>query len=264
MEVFVGLDWAEEHHDVFVEDEAGQRLAGARLPEGMEGIRRFHELVAAYVDDPGQVLVATETDRGLFIGALVGAGYRVLAVNPMSVARYRERHVTSGAKSDPGDAKVLADLARTDAHNHRLVAGDTDLGEAIKVLARSHQSLIWTRQRQSNQLRSTLREFYPGALDAFDDLTGRDAFGRAGHRPHPRSGPPAVPSQDRLRPAARGTATPDRSTSSRDPGRSARRAPPSRPARGRGHGRHRDRPGRRDRSGSDPDPGPGNRAGRPF
>jgi len=188
MEVFVGLDWAEEHHDVFVEDEAGQRLAGARLPEGIEGIRRFHELVAAYVDDPGQVLVATETDRGLFIGALVGAGYRVLAVNPMSVARYRERHVTSGAKSDPGDAKVLADLARTDAHNHRLVAGDTDLGEAIKVLARSHQSLIWTRQRQSNQLRSTLREFYPGALDAFDDLAGRDALAVLAIAPTPGLG----------------------------------------------------------------------------
>ena len=63
--------------------------------------------------------MATETDRGLFVGALVAAGYTVLAVNPMSTSRYRERHSTSGAKSDPGDAKVLAELARTDGHNHR-------------------------------------------------------------------------------------------------------------------------------------------------
>jgi len=99
-----------------------------------------------------------------------------VAVNPMSTSRYRERHSTSGAKSDPGDAKILADLARTDAHNHRPIAGDSELGEAIKVLARAHQSMIWTRQRQTNQLRSTLREFYPGALEAFDELAGRDAL----------------------------------------------------------------------------------------
>jgi hypothetical protein len=173
--VFVGHDWAEDHHDVFIEDDSGRRLAGGRLPEGIDGIARFHELLVGHVEDPAEVLIATETDRGLFVNTLVAAGYKVLAVNPMSTSRYRERHSTSGAKSDPGDAKVLADLARTDAHNHRLIAGDSELGEAIKVLARAHQSMIWTRQRQTNQLRSTLREFYPAALEAFDDLAGRDA-----------------------------------------------------------------------------------------
>lgn len=125
--VFVGHDWAEAHHDVHVEDVEGRRLAKARLPEGVDGVARFHELVAPFVDDPAEVVIATETDRGLFVGALVASGYQVLAVNPMSTSRYRERHSTSGAKSDPGDAKVLADLARTDAHNHRPVAGDTEL-----------------------------------------------------------------------------------------------------------------------------------------
>jgi len=175
-QVFVGLDWAEDHHDVFVEDDIGKRLGGGRLPEGVEGVARFHELVAGHVDDPADVVVATETDRGLFIGALVAAGYTVLAVNPMSTSRYRERHSTSGAKSDPGDAKVLADLARTDAHNHRPVAGDSELAEAVKVLARAHQTMIWSRQRHTNQLRSILREFYPAALEAFDELAGRDAL----------------------------------------------------------------------------------------
>jgi transposase len=128
--VFVGHDWAEAHHDVHVEDPEGRRLAKARLPEGVEGIARFHQLVAPLVEEPGQVVIATETDRGLFVGALVAAGYEVHAVNPMSTSRYRERHSTSGAKSDPGDARVLAELARTDAHNHRTIAGDSDLAEA--------------------------------------------------------------------------------------------------------------------------------------
>ena len=123
MRVFVGHDWAEAHHDVLVEDGDGRRLGGGRLPDGLEGISRFHELVAPHIGDPSEVVVATETDRGLFVGALVAAGYTVLAVNPMSTSRYRERHTTSGAKSDPGDARVLAELARTDSHNHRPVAG---------------------------------------------------------------------------------------------------------------------------------------------
>lgn len=186
--VFVGHDWAEAHHDIHVEDEHGQRLARARLPEGFEGVARFHELVAGFVDEPGEVVIATETDRGLFVGALVAAGYTVLAVNPMSTSRYRERHSTSGAKSDPGDAFVLAELARTDGHNHRPLAGDSELVEAVKVLARAHQSVIWTRQRQINQLRSTLREFYPGALVAFDALGSGDALAVLAIAPTPTLG----------------------------------------------------------------------------
>jgi len=186
--VFVGHDWAEAHHDIHVEDDQGRRLAKARLTEGVEGVARFHELLAPFVEDPAEVTVATETDRGLFVGALVASGYRVLAVNPMSTSRYRERHSTSGAKSDPGDAFVLAELARTDGHNHRPVAGDSELGEAIKVLARAHQGLIWTRQRQLNQLRSTLREFYPGALETFDELGSADALAVLAIAPTPTLG----------------------------------------------------------------------------
>jgi transposase len=186
--VFVGHDWAEAHHDVYVEDADGQRLAKGRFAEGVEGVRRFHELVAPLADGPADVVIATETDRGLFVAALVAAGYLVLAVNPLSTSRYRERHSTSGAKSDPGDARVLAELARTDAHNHRPIAGDSELAEAVKVLARAHQSLIWTRQRQTNQLRSTLREFYPGALSCFDDLDGPDALAVLAVAPTPSLG----------------------------------------------------------------------------
>jgi transposase len=169
-------------------DAGGKRLAKARLPEGAKGVSQFHELVAHHADEPSEVVVAAETDRGLFVGSLIAAGYKVYAVNPMSVARYRERHSTSGAKSDPGDAHVLADLARTDAHNHRPVAGDSELAEAIKVLSRAHQGMIWSRQRQLNQLRSALREFYPAALAAFDDLGHTDALAVLAIAPTPELG----------------------------------------------------------------------------
>jgi transposase len=186
--IFVGVDWAEAHHDVFVEDEDAKRLAGGRLPEGVEGIARFHEMVGAHAAESAEVVIGMETDRGLFVSALVAAGYLVYAVNPMSTSRYRDRHSTSGAKSDPGDAKVLADMVRTDRHNHRPVAGDSEMAEAIKVLARAHQSMIWSRGRQSNSLRSTLREFYPAALAAFDDLTSGDALEALRVAPTPELG----------------------------------------------------------------------------
>ncbi|MGS0684458.1 IS110 family transposase [Nakamurella sp. GG22] len=122
-------------------------------------------------------MIGIETDRGPWVQALIAAGYTVYAVNPFQAARYRERHGTSGSKSDPGDAHVLAELVRLDRAHHRPFAGDSDTAEHVKVLARTHQSMIWSRQRQANMLRSMLREFYPAALLAFgDDLTGRDAL----------------------------------------------------------------------------------------
>lgn len=187
--VYLGIDWAERHHDVCLLDEAGGRLAKARVPDGIEGLRRIHELVAEHADERDTVVVGIETDRGLLVQGLVAAGFEVYALNPFAVSRYRDRHTTSGAKSDPGDAKILADLVRTDRHNHRPVAGDSELAEAVKVLARAHQSLVWGRQRSINQLRSTLREFYPAALEAFGtDLAGRDALAVLGRAPTPEQG----------------------------------------------------------------------------
>jgi len=174
--IFVGDDWAEAHHDVYLCDEAGTRLAAKRLPEGIEGMTRFHDLVATHAGDPGEVIVGIETDRGLWVQALVEAGYVVYAINPKAASRYRDRHTLSGAKSDPGDAKMLAELVRTDRHNHRQVAGDTALAEGVKVIARAHQTLIWERTRVTNRLRCSLREYFPAALDTFDELAGRDTL----------------------------------------------------------------------------------------
>ena len=121
-------------------------------------------------------------------GALTAAGYQVYGINPLAVAHYRDRHHVSGAKSDASDAKLLADLVRTDRHNHRPIAGDSPEAEAIKVLARAHQNLIWTRTQHTNRLRSALREYYPAALVAFEDLAHGDALGVLGRAPSPEQG----------------------------------------------------------------------------
>src|SRR5580698_3638159 len=186
--IFAGVDWAEAHHDVHIQDEQGRRLGGGRLPEGVDGIARFHELAGIHAEEPGAVVIGIETDRGLFVTALVAAGYEVFAVNPLSTSRYRDRHSTSGAKSDPGDAKVLADMVRTDRHNHRPVAADSETVQVVKVLARAHQTMVWSRKRQTNLLRSTLREFYPAALIAFDSLNSGDALEVLGIAPTPELG----------------------------------------------------------------------------
>lgn len=117
--IFVGDDWAEDHHDIHVMNADGTRLASRRLPEGLAGIRVFHDVMASHAQTPAEVIVGIETDRGLWVSALLAAGYKVYAVNPLAAARYRDRHHLSGAKSDAGDAKLLADLVRTDRHNHR-------------------------------------------------------------------------------------------------------------------------------------------------
>ena len=174
--IYAGIDWSEHHHDVCVMDAEGEQLASIRIPEGLEGVVRLHEVLADHADEPHEVVVGIETDRGLLVRALLAAGYEVVAVNPMSVDRYRDRHRTSGAKSDAVDARVLADLVRTDRQRHRAVAGDSELAETIKLLARTHQNFVWERRRHANRLRSTLREFYPQALEAFGTkLSSRDA-----------------------------------------------------------------------------------------
>ena len=187
--LLVGIDWAERHHDVCVMAADGQVLAAERITDALAGLARLHELIASHASDPAEVVVGIETDRGLLVGALVAAGYQVVAVNPLAASRYRERHTISGAKSDRGDARMLADLVRTDRHRHRLVRGDSGLAEAVKVLARGHQQLIWARRRQANMLRSALRAFYPAALTAFgNDPGGRDAVAVLGLAPSPELG----------------------------------------------------------------------------
>jgi transposase len=188
MRLFVGDDWAEDHHDVEVMDEAGKVLARKRLPEGVAGIAQLHGLAGRFLGeelDEAQVLVGIETDRGPWVAALVAAGYLVFAVNPLQAARFRERHGVSGAKSDAGDAHALADMVRTDSHQLRPAAGDSPEAEGIKVLARTHKTMIWERTRQVDRLRHQLREYFPAALEAFEDLDAPEALELLSKAPEP-------------------------------------------------------------------------------
>jgi len=170
-------------------DAAGRVLARKRLPEGVAGIARLHALIGQELGpdagEDAEVVVGIETDRGPWVAALVAAGYTVFAVNPLQASRYRERHGVSGAKSDRGDAHMLADMVRTDSRQLRAVAGDSPDAGAVKVVARTHKTLIWERTRQVQRLRHQLREYFPAALAAFDDLDAPDALELLARAPDP-------------------------------------------------------------------------------
>jgi transposase len=188
--LFIGDDWAEDHHDVELMDVSGDRLAKARLPEGMAGMARLHAMIGQALGDDVEadaveVRIGIETDRGPWVQALVAAGYTVYPVNPLQAARYRQRLGVSGAKSDAADAHMLADMVRTDSHQLRPIAGDSAESEAVKVVARMHKTLIWERTRAVQRLRHALREYFPAALDAFEDLDATDTLELLGKAPDP-------------------------------------------------------------------------------
>lgn len=171
--VFCGIDWAEDHHDVALVDAGGAVLARLRISDDAAGYTRLLALLATHGDTAAMpVPVAIETPRGLLVACLRATGRTVFAVNPMAVARYRERHSVAGKKSDALDAAVLANILRTDMHAHRPMPADTELAQAIAVLARAQQDAVWDRTQAHNKLRSVLREFYPALLAAFIDKRG--------------------------------------------------------------------------------------------
>ena len=177
MVLFLGDDWAEGHHDVELMDERGQRLAAVRLSEDVAGLERLHALIAEHADeDDLAVVVAIETERGVWVQALHASGYRVLPINPLQVRQYRGRQSVSGAKSDKADAHTLADIVRMDAHQLRPMAENSDLAQAIKVVTRAHKAMIGDRTRHLQRLRNALLAYFPAALDAFDELGAPDTW----------------------------------------------------------------------------------------
>lgn len=213
MEIFCGIDWGESHHDAAVVDDTGQLLGRVRITDDITGFTQLtallSELTAQHLGSPEPVTldIAVETDRGLLIAALRAAGHRVFSINPKAVDRYRDRLSSSRAKSDAGDARLLADLLRTDRHAHRPLPHDSDLAAAVAVLARAHQDTVWRQRADSNRLRSQLREYYPAALLAFPDLTTRTALAVLAKAPTPAAA--ATLTQEHLiellRAAGRGT-----------------------------------------------------------
>jgi transposase len=167
VKLFCGIDWAESHHDVAIINEAGDIVAACRIGDTAEGFAQLLGMLAEAGDTAGEPApVAIETDRGLLVAALRATGRAIYAINPLSASRYRSRHQVSGAKSDPADAVLLANILRTDAAAHRPVPDDTELAQAVRVLARAQQDTVWTRTQLSNQIRSLLKDYFPAALTA--------------------------------------------------------------------------------------------------
>jgi transposase len=173
MEVYCGIDWAEDHHDIALADRDGKLLARRRVSDDAAGLAALLELLAEHGDTPDDPIpVAIETPRGLLVACLRATGRQVYPVNPMAVARYRDRHSVAGKKSDHGDSVVLAGVLRTDIGFHRPLPADSELAQAIAVLARAQQDAVWDRTTAHNKLRSCLREYYPAFLAAFASLKG--------------------------------------------------------------------------------------------
>jgi transposase len=173
LDAFCGIDWAEDHHDIALVDRDGGLLARARITDDAAGLARLLELLAGHGDSAEEPIpVAIETPRGLLVACLRVTGRQVYPVNPMAVARYRDRHSIAGRKSDKGDALVLANILRTDLHAHRPLPADSKLAQAAAVLARAQQDAVWDRTQAHNRLRSHLREYFPGFLAAFAAAKG--------------------------------------------------------------------------------------------
>jgi len=169
--LFCGIDWGERTHDVAIVDEIGTVVAKGRITDDSTGFAQLLELLAEVGDTPeNPIPVGIETDHGLLIASLRCTDRTIYPVNPLSASRYRARHQVSGAKSDPADAVLLANIVRTDAAAHRPLPADSDLAQAVRLLARAQQDAVWARQQLGNQIRSLLKEFFPAAIEAFAKL----------------------------------------------------------------------------------------------
>jgi len=187
--MWCGIDWAENHHDVSVVDEEGRQRVRLRIGDTAGGFSELMSMLAEQqllCEQP--ISVAIETSKGLLPAALRSAGVALVAINPLAVSRYRDRLSPSRSKSDAGDAFVLANILRTDPHNHRPLPVDSELAQVIHVLARAHQDAVWDRMQIANKLRSTLREYYPTFLTAFEDLASKEARATLHLAPTPLEG----------------------------------------------------------------------------
>ncbi|WP_406431430.1 IS110 family transposase [Streptomyces sp. NBC_01589] len=166
--VFCGVDWAEGHHDIALVEAGGKQLAKVRISDDAAGFAQLTALLTEHGDsEDAPIPVAIETSRGLLVACLRATGRPVFAINPLAVARYRDRHSVARKKSDAVDAAALANILRTDMAAHRPLPADSELVQAIAVLARAQQDAVWARGQAQNKLRSQLREFYPAILDAY-------------------------------------------------------------------------------------------------
>ena len=166
---YVGFDWAKDHHDVVIVDRQGEIVADFQFVHSLAGWKEFGEKIKTY---PG-LAVAIETNQGAAIDQLLQTGCTIYPLNPLSAKRYRERKKPSGVKTDRIDAWAFGDALRVDGRQWNALKPLDPLTQEIKLLCRDEMGLIEQRTALVNQLQQALLEYYPAALEAFDDWTQR-------------------------------------------------------------------------------------------
>jgi len=170
---YVGLDWADTHHDVEVLDEAGKRVGVRRFVHNHEGLNELKAFLLGIAASPEELACIVETNHGLLITFLLEAGIPVYPVNPKSANQLRK---AAGAKTDQIDAHLLAKLGRLDLAELRRMAPDSPTVQELKTLTRDQDALIQTQTRLVNQLTACLKEYYPAALHLFAKLQQRSTL----------------------------------------------------------------------------------------
>ncbi|MDQ2913047.1 MAG: IS110 family transposase [Chloroflexota bacterium] len=161
-----GLDWASEAHAICIVDARGEIRESFSVAHDAAGLAELVRRLGRY---PG-VRLAIERPEGLLVDTLVDAGIRVVPIHPNKLKAARERYSSSGAKSDPGDAYVLADFLRTDGHRFRELAPLSEATRALRALVRSRDDLVKAKVALTNQLAAQLAVFWPGAAEIFQRL----------------------------------------------------------------------------------------------
>jgi len=165
--VYVGIDWADDHHDVHITNDTTKILAKFQISHDCDGFTNLHNKIKDLDKDPASVLVAIETSKGLLVNDLLRTGYTVYAINPKAVNRFKDRHVLSKAKSDLIDAEALANILRTDRHMFRPLKPLPEDYCLLDRLCTDLRKMVDEKSRVLNQITSCLKEFYPKALDIF-------------------------------------------------------------------------------------------------
>ena len=167
---YVGVDWSDNFHVVYVTDETGDSLAAFKVDHTPEGIESLFLKVKEHAQNPAEVLFALETPKGLLSSAILEAGFTLYPINPKAVDRYRDRYKVSGKKDDYFDAMVLANILRTDRQNHRALVPDSLLTRELRAYTDGYQALVKTQTRLTNQITSCLKNYYPVALGIFGKI----------------------------------------------------------------------------------------------
>lgn len=176
MELFIGFDWADEDHDVYITNEIAQDLDSFAIEDSLLGLDKFDKRVKKYGVENHNIHIAIETPHGLMVNALVQQGYNVYSINPKSVKNERKTYRASEARDDDFDAFVLAHMLRMRKQNYTPLRSQSELTEEIRVLSEDRHKLVEQKTRLLNQLSAALKAYYPSAIDLFSSLDAKIAL----------------------------------------------------------------------------------------